>query len=91
MVEIQPTAADLGGKVIATNCLDTGRLRLNCGVAFGEYNDSDGFAETMRQRSGSANVLVCMTGVHTQIDGQINRSIKLGVGHFFQECHRFIK
>ena len=90
-VYIRPTAFNLGDVFIKTVIISSGSFCLFFLVRSAEHEDADSLTSAMGQCHTTTHHLVGFTGVDTQTDVNIHRSIKLGVGDVLHDLNSFLK
>src|SRR3990170_1577573 len=76
-VEIEPALANLLNELIAADEIGSGFLGFFLLFSLGESEHSYGLAHPVRQCHGSPHILIRLSGIYPQTDGQFDGFIKL--------------
>ena len=84
-VEVDVASLDIGNEVVRTDDVSTGILCLLGLVALGKDGDADGLAGAVGQRDGTADLLICLTGVDVQTEMGLDALVEVRRGNLLGE------
>ena len=79
-VKSEPAALNLGDHVLSAHEIGASGGRFLGLGALGDHEDGLGFAGAVGQNDGAANLLIGVTGINAQTDGDLDGLVELGLG-----------